>query len=66
VKPESLFPAFRISKPVALLLAFLISASVLSVIGIVSSTALSAQQNEREFKNKGLMKLRELERMLPQ
>ena len=50
MKPHRLLRAIRISKPAALLLAFLASTVALSAVGIVSSTAQSAQ-DEREFKN---------------
>ncbi|MCA1849725.1 MAG: hypothetical protein LC672_01400, partial [Acidobacteria bacterium] len=51
MKPQNLLPVVRISKPAALMLALLASTIALSAVGIVSSTAQSAQQDEREFKN---------------
>lgn len=54
MQPHHLPRAVRISKPAVLLLAFLVSAAAFSVIGFVSSTAQSPQQEEekeRELKD---------------
>ena len=51
MQPHRPLRALRISKPVALLLAFLASACALSYIGFVPSVAQSPQKEEREIED---------------
>ncbi|MCA1614053.1 MAG: hypothetical protein LC800_07865, partial [Acidobacteria bacterium] len=51
MQPHHLLRATRISKPAALLLAFLAFAFTLSAVSFMSSTAQTAQKEEREIED---------------